>query len=249
MPLNLGSRIFTPRPFTTLVTIALLVLLVSLGRWQLRRAHEQQHLFDEFAAGTDATRRLGPDTRPLERFQHVEANGHYDSVHQILIDNMVTDDGRAGYYVVTPFALSGGGWLLVNRGWIATGASRAVRPDVDVPERERTLHGRVDHLPSPGIRMGRPAPLEPPYPVVATFPRFAELAALLPERAWTPAAELVLLDPGEADGYRRVWTPPGFPPMRHLAYAVQWFGLAAALTVIYLVTNVKRRRVAHERLD
>jgi cytochrome oxidase assembly protein ShyY1 len=29
--------------------------------------------------------------------------------------------------------------------------------------------------------------------------------------------------------------------MRHLAYAVQWFGLAAALTVIYVVTNVKRR--------
>jgi len=50
----------------------------------------------------------------------------------------------------------------------------------------------------------------------------------------------VLLDAGEADGYRRLWTPPGFPPMRHLAYAAQWFGLAAALGVIYLVTNTRR---------
>jgi len=241
VPFQLGTRIFTPRPFTTLVTIALLVLLVSLGRWQLRRAHEQQRLFDEFAAGTDATQTLDGKTAPLQRFQRVEANGHYDPGHQILIDNMVSDDGRAGYYVITPFALTGGGWLLVNRGWISTGASRAVRPDVAVPDQQRRLQGRVDHLPSPGIHMGRPAPLAPPYPIVATYPSFAELAALLPERAWTPAAELVLLDAGEADGYRRRWTPPGFPPMRHLAYAVQWFGLAAALSVIYVVTNVKRR--------
>jgi len=232
---------FTPRPFTTLVTIALLVLLVSLGRWQLRRAHEQQHLFDEFATGADATRMLERGTPPLQRFQHVEASGHYDPSHQILIDNMVSDDGRAGYYVITPFALSGGGWLLVNRGWIGTGPSRGLRPDVAVADGERTLHGRVDHLPSPGLAMGQPAPLVPPYPIVATFPRFAELASVLPRRDWTSAAELVLLDAGEADGYRRVWSPPGFPPMRHLAYAVQWFGLAAALTVIYAVTNVKRR--------
>lgn len=241
MPLQLGTRSFTPRLFTTLVTIALLVLLVCLGRWQLRRAHDQQNLFDEFAAGSDATRVLDEKTPRLARFQHVEASGRYDAAHQILIDNMVSDDGRAGYYVVTPFALSGGGWLLVNRGWIGMGASRAVRPDVEVSGQERTLHGRVDHLPSPGIRMGRPAALAPPYPIVATFPRFDELTALLPPRAWSPGAELVLLDAGEADGYRRVWTPPGFPPMRHLAYAVQWFGLAAALTVIYVVTNVKRR--------
>jgi surfeit locus 1 family protein len=223
------------------VTVALLVLLVCLGRWQLRRAHEQQQLFDEFASGSDATRVLDRTTPPLARFQHVGASGRYDAAHQILIDNMVSDDGRAGYYVVTPFALSGGGWLLVNRGWIGMGASRAVRPEVGVSEQERTLHGRVDHLPSAGLHMGRPAPPEPPYPVLATFPTFAELAALLPQRTWTPGAELVLLDAGEADGYRRVWTPPGFPPVRHLAYAVQWFGLAAALTVIYLVTNVKRR--------
>jgi cytochrome oxidase assembly protein ShyY1 len=27
--------------------------------------------------------------------------------------------------------------------------------------------------------------------------------------------------------------------MRHIGYAVQWFGLAAALIVIYVVTNLK----------
>jgi len=50
----------------------------------------------------------------------------------------------------------------------------------------------------------------------------------------------VLLDPGEPDGYLRQWQPPGFPPIRHIAYAVQWFSLAAALIVIYIVTNLRR---------
>jgi cytochrome oxidase assembly protein ShyY1 len=88
--------------------------------------------------------------------------------------------------------------------------------------------------------MGHPAPLVPPFPVVATFPSVREVHALLGGDSWASAAEVVLLDAGDADGYRRAWTPPGFPPMRHLAYAVQWFGLAAALGVIYIVTNLRR---------
>ena len=58
--------------------------------------------------------------------------------------------------------------------------------------------------------------------------------------AWTPAADLVLLDADEPDGYVRNWAPPGFPPLRHIGYAVQWFGLALALAVIYVVTNFRR---------
>jgi hypothetical protein len=89
--------------------------------------------------------------------------------------------------------------------------------------------------------MGTKAGLNPPYPVVASFPTHAEAAALLSESSWTKATDLVLLDPSEPDGYARHWSAPGFPPMRHIAYAVQWFSLAFALAVIYLVTNLHRR--------
>ena len=70
-----------------------------------------------------------------------------------------------------------------------------------------------------------------------SFPSRAEIARLLGESAWTSATDLVLLDPGEPDGYVRKWTAPGFPPVRHVAYAVQWFALALTLAVIYVVTN------------
>ena len=126
MSIKIGSRTFAPRLFTTLLTIVLIALLISLGRWQLRRADEKRTLFDSFAAGTDATRLIDQGTPRLQRYQHIEASGHYDQARQVLIDNMVNAE-RAGYFVITPFALTDGGWVLVNRGWVPLGASRAER--------------------------------------------------------------------------------------------------------------------------
>ena len=228
----------------TLLTVVLIAMLISLGRWQLRRADEKRAIFDSFAAGTDATRPIDLGTPRLPRYQHIEANGHYDPARQILIDNMINAE-HAGYFVITPFGLSGGGWVLVNRGWVPLGASRAERPEIAVAADLRRLRGRSDNLPSPGIQLGTKAKLAPPYPVVAAFPTHPELAQLLGESSWTKAADLVLLDPGEADGYVRDWAAPGFPPMRHIAYAVQWFGLALTLLVIYVVTNLRRAAEVH----
>ncbi|MEP6886414.1 MAG: SURF1 family protein [Gammaproteobacteria bacterium] len=239
MSIKIGSRIFAPRPFTTLLTLALIVLLVSLGRWQLRRADEKRALFDSFAAGADATQSIELGTPPVKRYQHVEGAGRYDETRQVLIDNMINAE-RAGYFVITPFALTGGGWVLVNRGWVPLGASRSVRPVIPVAGDLRQIRGRADHMPSPGIQMGTKAQLAPPYPVVAAFPSRAEIAALLHESSWTSATDLVLLDPAEPDGYVRNWSAPGFPPMRHIGYAVQWFALALTLIVIYVVTNLRR---------
>jgi surfeit locus 1 family protein len=220
----------------TLLTLVILALLISLGRWQLRRAEEKRVLYDSFAAGQDATRPIEATTPRLPRYQHLEAAGHYDDTRQVLIDNMV-EAGQAGYFVITPFELQAGGWILVNRGWVPLGASRADRPSIPASAQLRTLHGRADKLPSPGIQLGSRVALTPPYPVVAGFPTHDEVAALLKEQHWAGAADLILLDAGEPDGYVRNWSPPGFPPMRHIGYAVQWFGLAAALFVIYIVTN------------
>jgi cytochrome oxidase assembly protein ShyY1 len=72
--IRIGSRIFAPRPFTTLLTIVADRLLISLGRWQLRRAEEKRALFDSFAAGTDAPADRSA-TPPVPRYQHLEAAG------------------------------------------------------------------------------------------------------------------------------------------------------------------------------
>jgi surfeit locus 1 family protein len=238
--MKVGSRIFAPRPVTTGLTLVVLVGLLALGRWQLRRADEKRALFDAFDQGTDSTRVIDLKTPTVPRYQHVEAQGHYDESRQILIDNMTNAAGQAGYFVVTPFALAGGGWLLVNRGWVPVGMSRRERPDIAVGGGERQIRGRANQLPSPGIKLGQAAPLQPPFPVVGNFPSHADLEKLLHESSWTPAAEVLQLDPDQPDGYVRQWQAPGLPPLRHIGYAVQWFGLALALAVIYVVTNVRR---------
>ncbi|HEX3396832.1 MAG TPA: SURF1 family protein [Steroidobacteraceae bacterium] len=241
MPITLANRTFEPRLFTTLLAIALIALLVSLGRWQLHRAEEKRALFSAFAAGGGTTLPIALQTPQVPRYSRVEATGRYDGTRQILIDNMVNAE-RAGYFVITPFALQGGGWVLVNRGWVPLGKSRADRPAIPVAGDLRSIRGRADNLPSPGIHMGVPAPLAPPYPVVAAFPTRAEVARLLKESDWTSATEMILLDAAEPDGFVRNWAPPGFPPMRHIGYAVQWFGLALTLAVIYVVTNFRRAK-------
>jgi cytochrome oxidase assembly protein ShyY1 len=55
---------------------------------------------------------------------------------------------------------------------------------------------------------------------------------------------IVLLDPSAADGYVRDWRPPGLPPARHLAYAIQWWLFAVALVVLWSVASVRRARRA-----
>jgi surfeit locus 1 family protein len=239
VPIKFQNCTFAPRPFTTLLTIVLIAMLISLGRWQLHRAAEKRALFDSFAAGLGATKSIDLQTPKVPRYQHVEINGHYDDTRQVLIDNMVHAE-RAGYFVITPFALQGGGWVLVNRGWVPLGNSRAERPAIPVTADARRIRGRADNMPSPGISMGTPAAPAPPYPVVANFPTQADVAQLLKEPNWTAAADLILLDPQEPDGYVRDWSAPGFPPIRHIGYAVQWFGLALALLSIYIVTNFRR---------
>jgi surfeit locus 1 family protein len=237
--LQVGNRTFEPRLFTTLLAIVLIAMLVSLGRWQLHKAADKRALFDSFAAASTAGMPIDLRSPKVERYSRVEAAGHFDETRQVLIDNMV-EAGRVGYFAITPFSLQGGGWVLVNRGWVPLGQTRASRPAIPVGANSRVIRGRADNLPSPGIRMGVPAALAPPYPVVAAYPTRAEIARLLKESEWSSATDLILLDADQPDGYVRNWAPPGFPPIRHIGYAVQWFALALALAVIYVVTNFRR---------
>ena len=223
----------------SVLSLLMIVALASLGRWQLRRADEKQALYDAFEKGTDATLALERSTPPVARYQHVQAHGSYDTAHQVLIDNMTDAQGHAGYFVITPLALDDGGWVLVNRGWIPMGATRSTLPPLNVAGNARLVRGRADHLPTPGIQLGTRAELRPPFPVVASFPTLQEIAKVVGISSWTAATDLVSLDADQPDGYSRDWRPPGFSPLRNIAYAVQWFGLALAVVVLYLVTNLR----------
>src|SRR6476620_4875880 len=133
MRLRVGGRVFAPSAWSALLTAAAVAACVSLGWWQIGRAREKQALIDAFARGTQTSVQLTPDLRvdQLPRYQHLRTLGHYEPAHQILLDNMPSHDGQPGYRVLTPFRREGPTRpiLLVDRGWVTLGASRAARPD------------------------------------------------------------------------------------------------------------------------
>ena len=231
-------RIITP----LIAGLALLALLLSLGFWQLDRAEEKRELAARYASGESADEaaliRTPAALEAAGDYEAVMAHGRFVSGRQVLLDAQ-THAGRAGYRVWTPFELDGGGWIIVDRGWVPASGDRRELPDVTVDERQRTVRGQRAPLPRPGLRVGEPDTGDGTWPRRLVWPDAAALAAV-----WgrpVPDA-LLLLGPEQADGFVREWNPVGMPPERHVGYAVQWFALAAALVVIVLVLTFRRRR-------
>ncbi len=238
--MRLGAREFRPSLIPTLATFAMLPLLLWLGYWQLDRAAQKRELLSRYASGGEFVLDLNVPGAELngELFQQVTVRGTFDSTRQILLDGMVRDR-LSGYHVLTPLRLDDGrGWLMVNRGWVAPGASRSQLPAADVQEQPRTVLGRLSTFPQAGMRLGdNLIDAGAPWPRVMLYPTPDEVQALF-EQPVLP--RIVLLDPTEQDGYVRDWTPASIPPERHLAYAAQWFAFAATLFGIFLVLNFRK---------
>lgn len=206
----------------------------TAGLWQLGRAAEKRDLEARFAAGgaAGALRQLvASEAAPQFRYRTVRLTGRYDPVHQLLLDN-ISYAGRPGYQVLTPFSAAEG-TVLVNRGWVPASGDRRILPDITVDGGAREIVGRIEWLPRPGIALDAPGPPpEAPWPRRLLFPTSGQASAQLgvPLRDYQ-----LLLDPAAPDGYVRDWHPGGMGPDRHTAYAVQWFGLALTVVVIYFV--------------
>src|SRR5690606_27628690 len=79
-------------------------------------------------------------------FLKVVVEGQYDNEHAWLLDNRVFD-GRIGYELLSPFRSVAGQWLVVNRGWVAAGATRDDLPQPQEISGTVSIQGRI-HVPS-----------------------------------------------------------------------------------------------------
>lgn len=220
----------------TLVVVCLLPVLIALGFWQLDRAEQKRAFLDRQKQGMAAPAlqltAATPEEKEVLRYRQAAASGSYDSTHQILIDNQVVE-GRAGYFVLTPFILDGSEKaILVNRGWIPASRDRKVLPDIAIRSNPTQVSGRINHFPSVGIKL---AGADQP---TAGWPAVVQIAdsAVLSERFGYPVFPFMLeLDKQAPEGYRREWREAAvMPPEQHVAYALQWFGLAAALALLFV---------------
>lgn len=213
----------------------LLSVLLLLGFWQLHRAEEKRELLAQEQRGSNAetmqlTSETGDDLNTI-KYKTTWAEGHYELKHQFLLDNQIKD-GKAGYFVLTPFILKNGTKaVLVNRGWLPLGSNRTQLPDVTIVENQSVVKGKINGFPSVGIKLpGAEKPL-PGWPSVV---QVADSKILSDTLGYPLFPFLIELDEKSPEGYRRDWQPPVVMlPQQHVAYAFQWFGLALTLSVLF----------------
>lgn len=226
----------------TLVYLCLLPVLIALGMWQLDRSEQKRAFLEaQEQAATAETLHLSAvienNTEAL-RYKNVEVAGRYDVTHQFLIDNQISD-GKAGYFVLTPFILAGETKaVLVNRGWIPLNQDRSILPDLQIKKAEAIITGRINNFPSVGIKLaGAETPSEG-WPSIVQVVDSNVLAKKLGYPLFQFQIELAKELP---DGYKREWrTSTIMQPEQHTAYAVQWFALALTLTILFIWYSFKK---------
>jgi len=147
----------------------------------------------------------------------------------------------SGYFVwnFVSMVRSAGTRVLVDRGWVPAAPDRGQLPALGIDSATRTVTGMVAPLPRAGLALGATESTQQGWPRRLLWP---DAAAVQAHWGVGVPARIVLLRGDQADGFVREWTPAtGMPPERHLGYAVQWFGLAIALVLIWLVLALRTR--------
>ncbi|GIK39784.1 MAG: SURF1-like protein [Chloroflexota bacterium] len=226
-----------------LLVVLVLIMLINLGLWQLRRLDEKRTFNQNMAAAfNQPATPLGnsPIDPAALHFQRVAVTGTFDNAQAIVIRNQLLDD-TPGLHLVTPLRLKDSDQaVLVDRGWIPRGDSDPDPADLtayDLPG-EVTLEGIAYQTQT---RPGGLSPLDPPLKegqtrLVAWFRVDIER---IQEQLPYPLLPIFIrqLPGSQADA-------PNLPRQEsgltldegpHLGYALQWFSFAAILVVTYAV--------------
>jgi surfeit locus 1 family protein len=218
--------------------VALLALFVAAGIWQVKRAKYKESLQTQVASAANeppiSLSAASDDVRALN-LHRVLAEGNWVADKTVFIDNKVSN-GVIGYHVVTPLHIKGsGGYVLVNRGWIAAPPTRGELPrlatsaaSIEVSGLARIPTGRFLELSNEVIegRIWENLTIE-------RFHTWSGLA-LLPVVIYQDApseANIVPVSPAPETS--------GLGADRHWGYAFMWFSLAVLTVVLMAVITSK----------
>jgi surfeit locus 1 family protein len=231
-------------------TTLLFALLVSLGFWQVRRLGEKEALIARVEQrATQSPQPLPPPDRWANLraedydFMHVRATGRFIGGRDALVFAAPPEGAsrEPGYWLLTPFALTGGGVVLVDRGFLP--ASKADDADVRAaPSGEVTLVGLL-RAPE---RRNPFTPADQPEKGVFYARDPAAIAGALGLADAAPFALVVDAAPAAGPDWPR---PVGGVPTivnNHFSYAVTWFSLSLALLVVFGI--YARGVLAQERI-
>lgn len=222
--------------------LALVLLFVSLGLWQLRRL-EERRVSNQVGLARATSEPLdlaamvagaGADSDTLE-YRRATTGGEWDPAYEVYVRSQVRD-GQSGLWVVTPLVLPDGRAVMVNRGWIPVELHRSrASPPAGVmaidgvvrASRSRSALGPEDR---PGVE---DTIARVDLAVLGSYVPYPLLGVYLDESTPNPAPWPLRLE-------EPVFDDEG----SHFVYAVQWFSFAVVALVGYgaLVRSRAHRR-------
>ena len=222
-----------------------LVILLSLGTWQLYRLQWKEHLLAEIEA-----RRHAPPATLAEVEEKAKAgtdidylpvavSGSFEHAHEQYF--FATNEGDVGYHVYTPLVLADGRIVFVNRGFVPEAlkdpAKRTQGQAIGTATVTGLARARLDAKPSWAVPDNEPA---------KQLYFWKDLEAMAANVA-VPQGKLVpFFVDADATPNPGGWPRGGVTqldlPNNHLSYAFTWYGLAAVLLVVSVLAFRRKAR-------
>lgn len=227
---------FIPGFWPTLAALVMLALTLHLANWQRERAAEKRRLQTEFdqriAAAPLIITANAYDVDAL-RYHRAEANGDWFGDGQVYLDNK-TDGGTAGYHVITPLKLAGTNvFVLVNRGWIARGASYPAPPPVAVPQGAAQVLGIITAPSAKFIELSTQG-IQTNVWQNLTIDRYRQHTGLNVLPVLLMASEV---RPVAKNELQMLKEHPDAGVEKHVEYMLTWYSLAATIAIFWAALN------------
>jgi len=238
---------FRPLFWPTFFALPALLVLLWLGTWQVQRLEWKNQLIEDFesrATATPITLPVGP-VGPEMEFRRLQLTGSFDHDREVFMTGR-TYEGNAGFHIVTPFTLTDGRIVLVNRGWVSESYREPEKRPFTLAEGEVTI---------PAILR---FPGKKGYFVPENEPENGFWFTLVPAQI---VAHLKLGDAARTDLYAATVRTSDTIELpiaartetnlrnSHLGYAITWYGIACALIGVYLAFHYQAGRLRLGRGD
>ena len=226
--MNAGMR----RTLITLATLLGMALTGSLGNWQLHRAAQKEALQASMDAQSskqvvDAASLLTSQDPGMLLHQHARLQGQWLPAQTLYLDNRQMHE-KVGFFVVTPLRLQDSNTvILVQRGWVPRNfEQRDKLPAIETPMGLVAVEGRLAPPPGKLFELGTPA--------VGAIRQNLDLNQLQTQFHLTVLPVLLTQTGAPSEGLLRDWPAINLGVEKHYGYALQWFGMAALMALLYL---------------
>jgi surfeit locus 1 family protein len=224
-----------------LLILLLVVVMVNLGFWQLRRLHSRKE-FNATVRSAEAAPVVALDSLAVKApdYRRVKVTGTYDIGREVLVRGRSFDEAP-GAWVLTPLKLDDGHAVIVNRGWIPTeGVPDHVPKEVEPPRGTVTVTGLL----MPTQTRGRFGPRDPTTGTLTDLARadIGRIQQQVPYDLYRDYVQVGDQSPKQPGDFPRPLPAPELDEGPHLSYAIQWFIFSTIAVVGYPMILRRRAR-------